>query len=85
MNEIISQGYAPIYQKRLHNQLSILLNFAVKYYGLTENPGRKAGSMGKLEAESFYFWTHEEFKQFIMNKSWPDINAAINILYWTGI
>lgn len=65
--------------------LAYYLYFAVKYYGLTENPGRKAGSMGKLKAESFNYWTHKEFKQFIKNISWPDIYAAINILYWTGI
>jgi len=30
LNEITGQGHAPTYQKRLYNQHSILLNFAVK-------------------------------------------------------
>jgi integrase len=84
-NEIINQGYSPTYQKKLNNQLNILLNFAVKYYGLTENPCKKAGSIGKTKAEGFKFWTHDDFSKFIINISRPESYTALNVLYWTGI
>ncbi len=84
-NEILDQNYSPTYQKKLNNQLNILLNFAVKYYGLIENPCRKAGSIGKTKADSFNFWTHEDFSKFIKNISRPESYAALNVLYWTGI
>lgn len=84
-NEILDQNYSPTYQKKLNNQLNILLNFAVKYYGLIENPCRKAGSIGKTKADSFNFWTYDDFTKFITNISRPESYAALNVLYWTGI
>ena len=45
-NELIGEGYAPTYLKIVNNQLTALFNYAVKYYSLTENPCKKAGSMG---------------------------------------
>ena len=66
-NELISHenGYAPTYLKTVHNQLSAIFNFAVKYYKLPSNPASACGSMGKKKAESMQFWTKEEFDSFI--------------------
>lgn len=51
-NELISHenGYAPTYLKTVHNQLSAIFNFAVKYYKLPSNPASACGSMGKKKA-----------------------------------
>ena len=38
-------GYSQTYLKSLHNQLSAILNHAVKYYELKNNPASKAGNM----------------------------------------
>lgn len=84
-NEILEKDYAPTYQKKMNNQLVAVLNYAVKYYGLRENPCHKAGSIGKTKAESFDFWTKEEFKIFIDCIKNPQGYAALNTLYWTGI
>ena len=35
---IVGKGFKPTYQKALNEQLSIIFNFARKYYGLKENP-----------------------------------------------
>ena len=59
-NKIIQQ-YAPTTQKQLHGQLSALFNFAMKFYGLKQNPARLAGSIGEFKADTADFWTVEEF------------------------
>ena len=43
-------GYAPTYLKSINNELSAVMNYAVRYYKLQVNPCQKAGSMGKCEA-----------------------------------
>ena len=55
--------YSPTYLKSLHNQLSAIMNFAVKFYGLPRNPAAMCGSMGKKNADTMQFWTMEEFNQ----------------------
>lgn len=85
-NELIGQGYAQTYLKTINNQVAALFNYAVKYYDLPNNPCRKAGSMGKSNADEMNFWTQEEFSKFIdalMNKH--QSYMAFMILYWTGI
>lgn len=85
-NELIEQGYAQTYLKTINNQVAALFNYAVKYYDLPNNPCRKAGSMGKSNADEMNFWTQEEFSKFIdavMNKH--QSYMTFMILYWTGI
>lgn len=56
-NEMMSQKtksgalFSQTYLKTLNNQLTAILNYAVKYYGLEYNPCNKAGSMGRKYAE----------------------------------
>lgn len=85
-NELIQQGYAQTYLKTINNQVAALFNYAVKYYDLPNNPCRKAGSMGKSNADEMQFWTRQEFYDFvdsIMNKH--QSYMAFMTLYWTGM
>ena len=85
-NELIKMGYSPTYLKTINNQLSVIFNYAVRYYDLKSNPCAKAGSMGKSKAEEMDFWTGEEFRKFIdsvMNKRLSYM--AFMTLYWTGM
>lgn len=87
-NELLSdpKGYSPTYLKTVHNQVSAIFNFAVKYYRLENNPCRLAGSMGKKNADEMNIWTVEEFDQFIQavgNK--PASVVIFNLLFWTGM
>ena len=78
--------YSPTYLKTIHNQLSAIFNFAVKYYGLKNNPAAIAGSIGKKQANSMQFWTQDEFLAFseaISNN--PSAYAIFNTLFWTGM
>ncbi len=46
-NTLISQGFSQTYLKTINNQLNAILNFAVKFYGLSANPSKVVGSIGK--------------------------------------
>lgn len=85
-NELISKGYADTTLKVINNQLCAILNYAVRYYGLKENPCHIAGSMGKKKAKEMLFWTKEEYLQFIKAvEDRPLSHAAFQILYWCGL
>lgn len=79
--------FSQTYLKTIHNQMSAILNFAVKYYGLKENVARKAGAMGKKESDKeMLIWTKEEYSKFaeIMMEE-PMYYYAFEMLYWCGI
>ncbi len=85
-NTLIEQGYSQTYLKTIHNQLSAIFNYAVRYYELKDNPCRKAGSMGKAKADEMLIWTKDEYQAFsdcMMDNriSW----LAFQILFWTGL
>ena len=81
-----SKPYSETYLKTINNQLTAILNYAVRYYNLKENPCRKAGSIGKSHADEMQFWTTEEFKQFLEKISdKPQARAGFLILYYTGL
>ena len=87
LKDINGNSFSQTYLKTIHNQMSAILNYAVKYYGLKENAARKAGSMGKKESEKeMLFWTKEEYLKFseaMMEK--PISFYAFEILYWCGL
>lgn len=82
-NEITSKGYAPGYLYLLHRQLSAIMNFAVRFYGLSVNPVPCAGSIGKNEPRQA-FWTLDEFRRFAMTLSSPIHIMVFYLLFWTG-
>lgn len=85
-NSLMKQGYAPTYLKTIHNQLSAIFNYAVRYYDLPKNPCAQAGSIGKGKAEEMKFWTQEEFELFVEAvKDKPISYYAFLTMYWTGV
>lgn len=80
------KGYSQTYLKTLHNQLSALMNHAVRYYGLQSNPAARVGNMGSERHKEMLFWTKEEYLKFseaMMSK--PQSFYAFEVLYWCGI
>jgi hypothetical protein len=57
--------YSETYLHTINNQLSAIFNYAVKFYDLANNPCRKAGSMGRKQADEMRFLTVDEFSRFI--------------------
>lgn len=84
-NEILKGGYAPTYQKTIHNQLSAILNYAVKYYNMPNNPCRITGSIGKKNADNMKIWTLDDYKKFIALEKKPAAFVAFEILFWCGL
>ena len=78
--------YSQTYLRSINNQITAIFNYAVKFYGLKENPCHKAGTMGKKNADEMLFWTKDEFAQFIeAMKDRPVSYAIFMTFYYTGI
>lgn len=85
-NPKTGKPYSQTYLRQIHNQLSAIFNFAVKFYGLSKNPARLCGSMGKQNAEKFDFWTYDEFQRFIQTtKGNMPVWTTFNLLFYSGI
>lgn len=77
--------YSQTYVKTINAQFSSVMNFAVKYYKLPQNPVRLAGSIGQQHADRIDFWQKEEFNTFIAALSDKPLSVCcFNILFWTG-
>ncbi len=79
------ESYAGTYLKTINVQLSAIMNYAVKYYGLRQNPCHKAGSIGKSNAEEMDVWTREEFEHFLSFEPSRTYRVAFSILFYTGM
>lgn len=86
-NEMIKLGFKSSYINNLQNQLSAILNHAVKFYGLKENPARKAGRVSIPDEipSKMRFWTFDEYSHVIALINDLKAKTAINLLYWTGM
>ena len=79
-------GYSPTYLKAIHNQLSAMFNYAVKYYGLPQNPSHKCGPIGSDTRHTVNSWTKDAFDLFIgSNQDNPVSYTAFLTLYYTGM
>lgn len=80
------EPYAQTYLKSINNELSAIINHAVTYYNLPNNPIHKTGSIGEKHAEEQEFWTHDEFNQFIEYFNDDLLYYTVyNFLYYTGV
>ena len=85
-NPKTDKPYSQTYLKSINTMLSKIMNYAVKYYNLKENPVHKAGSIGKMNADEMNIWTLDEFNLFIEQvKDKPLSHFGFNIFFWTGI
>ncbi|WP_414840375.1 phage integrase SAM-like domain-containing protein [Carnobacterium sp. TMP28] len=83
-----SQGkkLSQTYIKTINNQVSAILNYAVKFYNLPSSPIHKTGTIGKKHADTMQFWTLDEFNQFIKAVSdKPTSKLIFNLLFLTDI
>ncbi|MDY3618037.1 site-specific integrase [Agathobaculum sp.] len=86
-NDLIGheKDYAPTYLKTTNNQLSAVFNYAVKYYNLSSNPCRIAGSMGKKDADEMQIWTVDQFKQAMKHCKRDNDRLAFEIMFYGGL
>lgn len=81
---IMSRGLSATYQHTINGQLSALLNYAVRFYHLPQNPMRQAGSIGKTRANRVKYWTPEQFAVFLLSRLKPIHCCLFSLLFWTG-
>ena len=87
-NHLLSEkgDLSETYKRALHTQLSAILNYAVKFFGLSQNPCRLAGSIGQTKAGRMHFYTKTEFDDFITHvKRKPMYVVIFKLLFYTGI
>ena len=78
--------YSETYIRTVENQLSAILNHAVRHYGLPSNPLQKAGRVREKQGNEMKFWTTEEYLKFseqVVDR--PEMFYAYEILYWCGL
>lgn len=86
VDKIKDERYSKTYLRIINNELSAILNFAVKYYGLSENPCRLAGKIGKSSPKEMEIWTVEEFESFAEAIKDKELSCTcFNLLFWTGM
>ena len=79
-------AYSQTYLKTCNNQLSAFFNYAVKLYGLKQNPVRIAGPIGKKHSGRLDFWTVSEYKAFTKSlKADTPFVIAFELLFYSGI
>ena len=90
-NELLSyrdengKPYSQTYMNKIHSQLSAIMNYAVKFYGLRVNPCKAAGAIGKGNAEEMKIWTKDQFDQFIQYEHMRIYRLAFSVLFYSGI
>lgn len=90
-NELISyrdedgNPYSQTYLKTVNNQLSAIMNYAVKHYSLASNPCRAAGSVGKSKAGEMNIWTQKQYEQFSSAIQKSSVKLAFDVLFYTGM
>jgi integrase len=86
MRDENDKPYSQTYLRTIQNQLSAIFNHACRFYGLSVNPAKTAGKMGKAKGKEMLFWTKEEYLKFAeIMKEKPISYYAFEVLYWTGI
>lgn len=86
-NQLLSspENYAQTYLRTINNQLSAMMNYAVRFYGLAKNPVNLCGAFGKMRAEEMNFWTRDEFRRVLEHVDKPAARLAFEVLFWTGM
>lgn len=81
-----NEGFKPSYLKSIHNQLSAIMNHAVRFYGLRTNPARIVGNMGTESGIEMSYWTKDQYLRFaeeVMDS--PMAYCVFQVLYWCGL
>ncbi|MCR5791346.1 MAG: site-specific integrase [Lachnospiraceae bacterium] len=85
MKDRNGKKFSQTYLKTINDQLSAIMNYAVKHYGLPVNPCHLAGTIGKKNSDEMDFWTVEQFNAFIAVTTKTGLRIAYEVLFWTGI
>jgi integrase len=86
INPRTGERYSKSYLKTIHNQLSAIFNYAVRYYRLSRNPAAIAGNIGDESEIKLHYWTLEQYLRFSEEMMLePVAYYAFQVLYWLGL
>lgn len=80
-----SSKYTPTYLRSINSQFSAIMNYAVRYYHLNQNPFTITGSMGRKKAGEMKIWTVDQFNAAISFEKNVAKKVALEILFWGGL
>ena len=69
IDEKTGRKYKPVYLKTIHNQLTAIFNYAVRFYGLSKNPAALVGNLGSDTDVNTNCWSIEQMKRFSTKSS----------------
>ena len=81
----IIEKYAPTTQHQYQGQLSAIFNFAMKFYGLQQNPAKIAGTIGSLKSERARYWTVATFNKVMEQVTDQQARTAFIVLFYSGL
>lgn len=84
-SELLKLNYSKTYIKTIHNQLTAIFNYAVRFHNLNKNPCHIAGSIGKKDADEMSILTVEEFEKMIEYVTGEENKCFYKVLFWTGM
>lgn len=84
-NGLMKKGLKPSTLRMVNAQLSALLNYAVKFYGLGQNPCKLAGQIGSLKTEEMRILTPEQFSAVLDAVGDSTAKTLYHLLFWSGL
>ncbi len=83
---LLDNKYSKSTLNLIEAQLTASFNYAIKYYGLKENPCKKVEKVGVSKRQrNIVFLTFENFQKLIKNTDDDMYFTIFNILFFTGI
>ncbi len=82
----ISQDFTPPYLRSMHQFVSRIFDYCVRYHNLSENPCDRADPMGKRRSSrKGNIWRPDEYERVFRRMSTAQHRAALAVLFWSGI
>lgn len=79
------EEFSQTYLRTINNQMSSIMNYAVKYYKLRSNPCHAAGYMGKNKAGEMNIWTQNRFEEVMQYETKSIYQLLFRLLFYSGI
>ena len=86
VDEKTGQKYKPVYLKTVHNQITAIFNYALRFFGLPRNPAALVGNLGSDTDIKTNCWSLEQMKAFSnYMRQYPRYFYYFELLLWLGI
>lgn len=82
---MINNGYSAGTLRAFHTKLSAIFNYAVRFYGLSNNPAKICGTMGTVQGANMDIWTTDQLERAAATIREPEVKVLLELLFWTGL